>query len=278
MKPRITTLIPAAALLLASTSLAVAQSSITSEQDSGQPAETTQSSPESGSDVNAESGEGESEKEDYAGDEEGAELGEAFDDDAAHSAEEGAKVEEEDDIGAAEETEEAAEDTAESVEDTAEDAAESVEETAEEAAEETEDAVEGADEAMDEALDEDEAESTSVETSEDDSVDISQLRPLEGEYEGVTLSNGMNAEDVAGAAIVNQEGDEVARVDDLLANEAGEVQAVLAKSGGILGIGAKELAIELSELSPGEEGELVTSLTEEDIEDMPEYEAPEDME
>ncbi|MGM0560135.1 MAG: PRC-barrel domain-containing protein [Pseudomonadota bacterium] len=275
MNPRITTLIPAAALLLASTSLAVAQSSTTSEQDSGQPVETTQSSPESGSGVNAEadaeSGEGESEKEDYAGDEEGAELGEAFDDDAAHSAEEGAKVEEEDDIGAAEETEDAAEDTAESVEDTAEDAAESVEETAEEAAE-------GADDAMDEALDEDEAESSSMETPEDDSVDISQLRPLEGDYEGVTLSNGMNAEDVAGAAIVNQEGDEVARVDDLLANQAGEVQAVLAKAGGILGIGAKELAIELSELSPGEDGELVTSLTEEDIEDMPEYEAPEDME
>lgn len=270
MKPRITTLIPAAALLLASTSLAVAQSSTTSEQDSGQPAETTESSPESGSGVNAEagaeSGDGESEKEEYAGDEEGAEVGEAFDDDAAHSAEEGADVEEEDDIGAAEATEEAAEDAAESVEETADDAAEEVDEAAE-----------GAEDAMDEAMDEDDGESSSVETPEEDSVDTSQLRPLEGDYEGVTLSNGMDAQEVAGAAIVNQEGDEVARVDDLLANEAGEVVAVLAKAGGILGIGAKELAIELSDLSPGEEGELVISLTEEDIDEMPDYEAPEDV-
>lgn len=249
MKPRLITLIPAFALLMSSTSLALAQSSTQSEQDSGQPAETTETSPESGSGVNAEaeSGDGDSETEDYAGDEEGAELGEADQDDPAHSAEEGAKVEDEDDIGAAEASEDAAEDAAE-----------------------------GADEAMDEAMDEDEAESSSVETPEDDSIDISQLRPLEGDYEGVTLANGMNAEDVAGAAIVNQDGDEVARVEDLLANEAGEVVAVLAESGGILGIGAKQIAIPLSELSAGEDDDVVSSLTEEDIEDMPEYEAPED--
>lgn len=258
MKPRLITLIPAFALLMSSTSLALAQSSTQSQQDSGQPAETTETSPESGSGVNAEaeSGDGDSETEDYAGDEEGAELGEASQDDPAFSAEKGAVVEDEDDIGA----EEAAEDAAEGAEETGEDAAGAAEDTAE-----------GADEAMDEA------ESSSMETPEDDSVDMSRLRPLEGDYEGVTLANGMNAEDVAGAAIVNQDGDEVARVEDLLANEAGEVVAVLAESGGILGIGAKQIAIPLSELSAGEDGDLVSSLTEEDIEDMPEYEAPEDM-
>lgn len=245
MKPRLITLIPAFALLMSSTSLVLAQSSTPSEQDSGQPAETTETSPESGSGVNAEteSDDGESETEEYAGDEEGAELGEADEDDAAHSAEEGADV---DDSEA-------------------------------DVSEEAEDTAEGADEAMDEAMDESEAESSSVETPEDDSIDLSQLRPLEGDYEGVTLSNGMNVEDVAGAAIVNQDGDEVARVEDLLANEASEVVAVLAESGGILGIGAKQIAIPLSELSAGEDGQLVSSLTEEDIENMPEYEAPEDM-
>lgn len=267
MKPRLITLIPAFALLMSSTSLVLAQSSTPSEQDSGQPAETTETSPESGSGVNAEteSDDGESETEEYAGDEEGAELGEADEDDAAHSAEEGADV---DDSEA--DVSEEAEDAAEGVEDTAE-------ETTEEAADAAEDTAEGADEAMDEAMEEGEAESSSVETPEDDSIDLSQLRPLEGNYEGVTLSNGMNVEDVAGAAIVNQDGDEVARVEDLLANEASEVVAVLAESGGILGIGAKQIAIPLSELSAGEDGQLVSSLTEEDIENMPEYEAPEDM-
>ncbi|MFC4353123.1 PRC-barrel domain-containing protein [Fodinicurvata halophila] len=226
MKPRLITLISAFALLLSSTSLALAQSSTPSEKDSGQPAETTETSPDAGSGVNAE-------------------AGKTSDNDAAPSVEEGTNVND-GETGAAEAAEEDVENAAEATDDAAEDAAETVEETME------------------------------SDTAEEPTVNMSNLRPLKGEYEGVMLSNGMDPEEVVGAAIVNSEGDEVARVEDLLADQSGEAVAVLAEAGGILGIGAKQIAIPLSELSAGENGQLASSLTEEDIETMPEYEAPED--
>jgi hypothetical protein len=88
------------------------------------------------------------------------------------------------------------------------------------------------------------------------------------------------ADDVVGADLVNFEDERIASVDDVVLDPEGNVEAALVDIGGFLGFGGRTVAIPAADLTleTDENGEtfLRTSLTRDALDDLPEYEAPEE--
>jgi putative membrane protein len=81
----------------------------------------------------------------------------------------------------------------------------------------------------------------------------------------------VSLEEVLGASVVNAEGDEVAEIEDVVLGEGDKYYAILSV-GGFLGIGDKKVAVPLDQLQLGEdEAYLMSAETEEQLEQMPEY-------
>ncbi|MEX2455507.1 MAG: PRC-barrel domain-containing protein [Rhodospirillaceae bacterium] len=83
----------------------------------------------------------------------------------------------------------------------------------------------------------------------------------------------MKADDIIGEDVKNAAGEDIGEVDSVIIDENGEVAAVVVSVGGFLGIGARNVAIDWSQIQMQPEGELVgASLTKEQLKAMPEYE------
>lgn len=66
-------------------------------------------------------------------------------------------------------------------------------------------------------------------------------------------------------------GEDIGEIDEVLADSTGQPAAVVAEVGGFLGVGDKDVVIELDQLSM--EGErLTTSMTKEQLEGLPDWE------
>ncbi|MDF2097421.1 PRC-barrel domain-containing protein [Aquibaculum arenosum] len=106
-------------------------------------------------------------------------------------------------------------------------------------------------------------------------VDLSQLHPHGGDAEGIVVE-GVPAEDIVGGHLVNQDGERIATINDLLIDSDGEPQGLLVGFGGFLGFMEKEVAVGFDrvEFTQNEDEEYPSDLTEEEIEAMPEYEEP----
>jgi hypothetical protein len=90
-------------------------------------------------------------------------------------------------------------------------------------------------------------------------------------YQGEVLG-GMTAEEIIGMPVVGRDNEEVGEVTDLLIGEDGTVDRVIVDAGGFLGFGDKSVALDIASLSLGEgDGELVSDLDAETVEDMPEW-------
>lgn len=89
------------------------------------------------------------------------------------------------------------------------------------------------------------------------------------------------ADDVIGADLVDFEGNSIATVDDVVMDTTGEIESVLVDVGGFLGFGARTVAIPLADITIDTDADgdtvLRTALSSDDLENLPEYEAPEDM-
>ena len=75
-------------------------------------------------------------------------------------------------------------------------------------------------------------------------------------------------ETVVGKSIVNADGDEIGEVSKIVGDQ------VIVEVGGFLGIGARDVAVSWSQIQPtgmGDDMELRTTLTKEELEAMPEY-------
>jgi len=107
-------------------------------------------------------------------------------------------------------------------------------------------------------------------------LDVAALRPLDGKTEGVVALNGQPADDVIGADIVDPTGAKIADIDDLLVDGSGDVRGVVASVGGLLGIGAKKVALSVDRLEPaqGDDGAYVLNATKDELKSMAEYKAP----
>ena len=93
-----------------------------------------------------------------------------------------------------------------------------------------------------------------------------------GQQAAVQPEQAVSIEEVLGSSVVNANGDEVAKIDDVVLDQNQRHYAILSV-GGFLGIGDKKVAIPLDEMQLGEdETYLMSTETEEQLEQMPEYE------
>ncbi|MBE0692125.1 MAG: PRC-barrel domain-containing protein, partial [Aquamicrobium sp.] len=85
----------------------------------------------------------------------------------------------------------------------------------------------------------------------------------------------MRAEDLIGTTVYGAGDENVGSIADVILSTDGQVDAVTVDVGGFLGIGAKEVAIDLDNLAFMRDGEgrlhLYTPLTKEQLEAQPEY-------
>jgi putative membrane protein len=87
-----------------------------------------------------------------------------------------------------------------------------------------------------------------------------------------TAGQAVQASDVIGSAVVNESGEEVGEIEDLVI-DANQVEYAVISVGGFLGIGDKDVAIPLDQLKLGmEESYLMSGETEAELEQMPAYE------
>ncbi|WP_164876024.1 PRC-barrel domain-containing protein [Falsirhodobacter deserti] len=115
---------------------------------------------------------------------------------------------------------------------------------------------------------------TTTTTNSADAQTSSTITPPEG-YEPVMMEQ-LNAEMLADASIYDAEDSAVGTVSEVTP-EQGMPEQVVLDVGGFLGIGAKPVALNVSELTffqqtDGEEVRGYTSMTEDQLKDLPEYE------
>lgn len=79
---------------------------------------------------------------------------------------------------------------------------------------------------------------------------------------------GVNAARLEEMGVVGADGKEIGTVEEVLANPAGQIVAVAVESGGFLGIGAKEVVVQLDQLRLADD-RLTTSLTKEQLAALP---------
>ncbi|MDX9861868.1 MAG: PRC-barrel domain-containing protein [Rhodospirillales bacterium] len=80
--------------------------------------------------------------------------------------------------------------------------------------------------------------------------------------------SAMPPETVVGKSVVNAEGEEIGEISKIAGNQ------VIVEVGGFLGIGARDVALDWSQVSStgmGDDMKLQTTLTKEELEAMPEY-------
>ncbi|MEO3435200.1 PRC-barrel domain-containing protein [Inquilinus sp. CAU 1745] len=89
--------------------------------------------------------------------------------------------------------------------------------------------------------------------------------------------DSLYASDLIGTSIVQDDGTEIGEISDVLLSRGSEnVKEVIVDVGGFLGMGEKTVGIAMDQLEgPTEEGTFMTSMTREELEQLPEMETPE---
>lgn len=113
-------------------------------------------------------------------------------------------------------------------------------------------------------------------TSFDFLQELAELRPLAGNYAGAQLPLDLPPDDLIGASIADVQGNRLARIRDLLADKRGKVMAVLAATGGFLGLWERKVAVPIDELIlEHKEGEdFLSALSEDELAELPDYDPP----
>ena len=90
---------------------------------------------------------------------------------------------------------------------------------------------------------------------------------------GGAMKQPFEASDLKGKDVYDAAGKKVGSIDEVVP-ATGQVRDAVLSVGGILGIGAKKVLIPASDIERGNEGRLVISMTQEQLDKLPEYEAP----
>ncbi|ASJ70786.1 PRC-barrel domain-containing protein [Granulosicoccus antarcticus] len=81
----------------------------------------------------------------------------------------------------------------------------------------------------------------------------------------------MSVDEIDGMSIYDNTGERVGEVDDVLVGEDGTTMAASLDIGGFLGMGERDVVLPLESLTRGEDG-LLTMMSKEELESLPEYE------
>ena len=109
----------------------------------------------------------------------------------------------------------------------------------------------------------------SAQTAAAPAVTAADLKEVEDESLDVP-GLGVKAGRLEDMEVVGGDGNEVGEVEEVLANPAGQIVAVTVEAGGFLGIGAKEVVVNLDRLRLADD-RLVTDLTKDQAAALPEW-------
>lgn len=119
-----------------------------------------------------------------------------------------------------------------------------------------------------------EAPESGMRADDNETADVSPATPPEG-YEAVMMET-LNADMLVDASVYDSDENSVGSISEVMP-EQGMPEQVIVDVGGFLGIGAKPVALNVSELqffkqTDGEEVRGYTTMTEDQLKDLPEYE------
>lgn len=81
----------------------------------------------------------------------------------------------------------------------------------------------------------------------------------------------MQSDEIIGQNLYGPNGEEIGEIENVVINQQGKQASALIGVGGFLGIGEREVAIPLDEISRGDNNRLTTSMTKDAIGNLPEY-------
>lgn len=85
--------------------------------------------------------------------------------------------------------------------------------------------------------------------------------------------NSMAGADMEGRAVHNQDGEEIGTIASVVADDNGESKFVVVDVGDFLGIGGKQVAIDIQHLQMTADGQIQSEVTSDVLESMPEYDS-----
>lgn len=89
---------------------------------------------------------------------------------------------------------------------------------------------------------------------------------------GAAVAGGFSADQLIGANVLNATGDEIGEIEDLIVDSTNQVSKVIVEVGGFLGMGSKNVAVDIAQLKKGTNNEgFVTNMTKEELKTLPEY-------
>lgn len=92
----------------------------------------------------------------------------------------------------------------------------------------------------------------------------------------VDTTDAVPADDLIGRTVIGADGESLGEVNDILLSQSGEIDRVVVGSGGVLGIGEREIAIPWSDAeSSATSDELRVTMTKAEFDGAPEYERAE---
>lgn len=85
--------------------------------------------------------------------------------------------------------------------------------------------------------------------------------------------SGASVENLMDRTVIGADGEKIGKVTDVILSPDGQAQVLVVQSGGFLGIGGKDIAIDLglAEIRPGEDAIKVNDVTQASVRDMPEF-------
>lgn len=87
----------------------------------------------------------------------------------------------------------------------------------------------------------------------------------------VTLRTGYRASKVNGAAVVNETGDRIGTIDDIIISQDGKSPYAVLSIGGFLGMGERLVALPYSQLAMAENKIILRGATKDTLKALPEY-------
>lgn len=101
----------------------------------------------------------------------------------------------------------------------------------------------------------------------------------EGEFISEQSTDQIRADSIIGAKVTNAAGDEMGRISDIILDQDGKLSGLVIESGGVLGFGAKRVAIStrsLPAMSDQSPDFVVLGLSSDDLERAPEFKTVEE--
>lgn len=84
--------------------------------------------------------------------------------------------------------------------------------------------------------------------------------------------SGMGREEIVGQTLYDAEGEEIGEIDNVVLNAQGGEPAAVVDMGGFLGIGSRSVTIPLDQIQKGTEDRLTTSMSKDELGQLPAYE------